>query len=153
MIVIGVDPHKQTHTAAAVEAALGELVGERTVQARRAGQERLLVWARELGQERLWALEDCRHVSVSLERFLLASGERVVSQSEYHQSFWGEAQPRGGRMLTPALAINHTDEELEFLAGLVNQQTAWQIAGRRGVKDGSGYMDPKPGQVHPLTPR
>ena len=82
-----------------------------------------------------------------------ASGERVVSQSEYHQSFWGEAQPRGGRMLTPALAINHTDEELEFLAGLVNQQTAWQIAGRRGVKDGSGYMDPQPGQVHPLTPR
>ena len=78
VIVIGVDPHKQTHTAAAVEAAVGELVGERTVQARRAGQELLLEWARELGQERLWALEDCRHVSVSLERFLLASGERVV---------------------------------------------------------------------------
>jgi hypothetical protein len=82
-----------------------------------------------------------------------AAGERVVSQSEYHQSFWGEAQPRGGRMLTPALAINHTDEEVEFLAALAGQQTAWQIAGHKGVKDGSGYMDPKPGQVHPLTPR
>jgi len=82
-----------------------------------------------------------------------AAGERVVSQSEYHQSFWGEAQPRGGRMLTPALAINHTDEEVEFLAALIGQQTAWQIIGHKGVKDGSGYMDPKPGQVHPLTPR
>jgi transposase len=78
VIVIGVDPHKQTHTAAAVDAGVGELRGERTVKARRVGHERLLEWARALAEERLWALEDCRHVSVSLERFLLASGERVV---------------------------------------------------------------------------
>jgi transposase len=78
VIVIGVDPHKQTHTAAAVDAQLGELRCDRTVQARRAGHELLLEWARGCDEERLWALEDCRHVSVSLERFLLASGERVV---------------------------------------------------------------------------
>src|SRR4029450_982625 len=36
------------------------------------------VWARELGSERVWALEDCRHVSGSLERFLIERGERVV---------------------------------------------------------------------------
>ncbi len=78
MIVIGIDPHKQTHTAAAVEASVGELLGERTVKARRVGHEQLLEWARGLATERLWALEDCRHVSVSLERFLLSSGERVV---------------------------------------------------------------------------
>src|SRR5213078_556890 len=78
VIVIGVDPHKQTHTAAAVDAALGELRGERTVRARAIGHEQLLEWARACGEERLWALEDCRHVSISLERFLLASGERVV---------------------------------------------------------------------------
>lgn len=78
MIVIGVDPHKQTHTGAAVEAATGVLAGERTVTARRRGHEQLLVWARELDAERLWALEDCRHVSGALERFLLARGERVL---------------------------------------------------------------------------
>ena len=78
MIVIGVDPHKQSHTAAAVEQSTGELRGDRTVQARGVGHEQLLAWARSLAGERLWALEDCRHVSVSLERFLLASGERVV---------------------------------------------------------------------------
>ena len=77
-----------------------------------------------------------------------AGGERVLSQSEYHQSFWGEVQARNGRFLTPAGAINHTDEELENLAQLVGQRTAWQIAGRKGVKDGGGYMEP--GQVHPL---
>jgi transposase len=37
-----------------------------------------LAWARELDGERVWALEDCRHVSGGLERFLLRSGERVV---------------------------------------------------------------------------
>jgi transposase len=78
VIVIGVDPHKQSHTAAVVESISGELRGERTVQARRQGHEQLLAWARSLSSERVWALEDCRHVSVSLERFLLAAGERVV---------------------------------------------------------------------------
>jgi transposase len=78
VIVIGVDPHKQTHTAAAVEDTSAELRGERTVKARRNGHEQLLVWARSLASERLWALEDCRHVSIALERFLLASGEQVV---------------------------------------------------------------------------
>jgi transposase len=78
VIVIGVDPHKQTHTAAVVEAGVGSLRGERTVQASQQGHEQLLAWARELDKERLWALEDCRHVSGSLERFLLARGERVL---------------------------------------------------------------------------
>ena len=78
MIVIGVDPHKATHTAAAVDDGIGELLAERTVQARRTGHEQLLGWARGLADERVWALEDCRHVSVSFERFLLASGEQVV---------------------------------------------------------------------------
>jgi transposase len=78
VIVIGIDPHKQTHTAAAVEMSTGELRGERTVRARSGGHQQLLGWARSLAGKRLWALEDCRHVSISLERFLLASGERVV---------------------------------------------------------------------------
>lgn len=78
-----------------------------------------------------------------------SNGEKTVSQASYHQSFWGEVAPRNGRLLTPANAINHSDEELEFLAGLINQRTAWQIAGKKGVKDGRGYMDEQPGQKHP----
>ena len=80
---------------------------------------------------------------------LSAGADTTVSQSSYHQSFWGEPSPKNGRSLTPAGAINHTDEELEFLAALAHQQTAWQIAGRKGMKDGKGYMDDKPGQMHP----
>jgi hypothetical protein len=80
-----------------------------------------------------------------------AGRERVVSRSEYHQSFWGEPAPVNGRLLTPARAINHTDEEMEFLARLVGQRTPWQVAGRRGNHDGSGYMDADPARVHPAA--
>jgi hypothetical protein len=79
---------------------------------------------------------------------LAAGNDRTQSQSVYHQSFWAEAEPREGRRLTPAGAINHTDEELEFLAALVGQQTAWQALGQKGPKDGSGYMEPR---AHPLA--
>ena len=78
MIVIGIDPHKQTHTVVAVDGSTGELLGELTVPARRVGHERLLEWARPLAAERRFALEDCRHVSGSLARFLVGRGETVV---------------------------------------------------------------------------
>jgi transposase len=78
MIVLGADTHKRSHTIAAVSAATGELIGEQTVQVGAKGFAALVVWARELGTERVWALEDCRHVSGSFERFLIARGERVL---------------------------------------------------------------------------
>ena len=82
-----------------------------------------------------------------------AGGNRALSVSSYHQSFWGEVTPKAGRFLTPAPALNHTDEELEFLARLIDQRTAWQIAGRTGVKDGRGYMEQRPPEAHPAVPR
>src|SRR6188472_3805496 len=78
MIVLGADAHKRSHTIAAVSATTGELLGEQTVQSGAKGSAALLGWARALGAERVWALEDCRHVSGSLERFLIARGERVL---------------------------------------------------------------------------
>lgn len=77
--------------------------------------------------------------------------DAFLSQSEYHQSFWGEVTPVNGRSLTPAGAINHVDEELEMLAALIDQRTAWQIAGRKGVKDGKGYMEQQPDEMHPAA--
>src|SRR3954471_15679435 len=62
MIVIGADTHKRSHTVAAVEAASGRMLVERTVPAQRRCFEALLTWAREHGSERVWAIEDCRHV-------------------------------------------------------------------------------------------
>jgi transposase len=78
MIVIGSDPHKRSYVFSAVVAGTGEQLGCEAVQATGAGHERMLAWARRLDRERVWAIEDCRHVSGKLERFLLARGERVV---------------------------------------------------------------------------
>jgi transposase len=92
VIVVGVDPHKQTHTAVAVT-KLGELKGELTVGARIKGHAKLIHWARALDPERVFALEDCRHVSGALERFLIRHGERVV---RVPPKLMGEAR-RGAR--------------------------------------------------------
>jgi transposase len=73
MIVIGVDVHKHSLTAVAVD-GVGRTLSEWTGPL---GAE-LSAWARSLAQERLWALEDCRHVSRSLERLLVEAGERLV---------------------------------------------------------------------------
>jgi transposase len=78
MIVIGVDAHKRTHTCAAVQALTGQKIQTRAVAARDEGLGAVHAWARELDDERVWAIEDCRHVSGRLERFLIARGERVV---------------------------------------------------------------------------
>jgi transposase len=77
MVTIGVDPHKQTHTAAAVN-DLGVEVEHLTAFARPTGNGQLLEWARVLDDERVWAIEDVRNVSGSLERFLIDRGETVV---------------------------------------------------------------------------
>jgi transposase len=78
MIVIGTDPHKHSHTAVALDAKTAAQRDALTVKARDAGHDDLLAWARALDDERVWAIEDCRHVSGGLERFLLRRGERVV---------------------------------------------------------------------------
>jgi transposase len=78
IIVIGADTHKDSHTFAAVRGGTGVVVDDRTVAARRRGFGDALRWARALGGERVWAIEDCRHVSGALERFLVARGERIV---------------------------------------------------------------------------
>ena len=78
MVLLGVDPHKDTHTVVAVDQA-GRQLGQTTVAARSHGHAELLGWARQRWPEaRVWAVEDCRHVSGRLEQDLLAAGERVV---------------------------------------------------------------------------
>jgi transposase len=78
MIVIGVDTHKRSHTLVAVDAVSGGVLGERTIVASDEGAITALRVVGALGEERVWAIEDCRHVSGRLERSLVAAGERVI---------------------------------------------------------------------------
>jgi transposase len=78
MIVIGTDTHKRSHALAAVDEGTGRVRGSREIKADDAGHLAAVRWARGLDEERVWAIEDCRHVSGRLEQALLAAGERVV---------------------------------------------------------------------------
>jgi transposase len=73
MIVIGVDVHTHSLTAVAVD-ELGRAFAEHNGPV----DEQVAAWARSLDAERLWALEDCRHVTRGLERTLVEAGERLV---------------------------------------------------------------------------
>jgi transposase len=74
MIVIGVDVHKQSVTAVAIDEA-GRMLDESSIPV---GSNDLIGWASALDAERLWAVEDCRHLTGWLERQLLGAEEPVV---------------------------------------------------------------------------
>jgi len=75
---IGIDPHKATHTAVAInetEMVLSEL----TVPADRYQTEKLIDWAGELdGGGRVWAVEAAGGLGFLLSQQLIAHGEHVV---------------------------------------------------------------------------
>ncbi|MFZ0090947.1 MAG: IS110 family transposase [Solirubrobacteraceae bacterium] len=78
MIVVGADIHKRNHTLVAVDGQTGAARGQLAIAASDAGALDALRFAIELDTDRVWAIEDCRHVSARLERALLAAGERVI---------------------------------------------------------------------------
>jgi transposase len=79
VLMVGVDVHKGTHTAVVVD-ELGRKRAQLTVRAVDAGHLELVAWAvgQAGGQSLCWAIEDCRHVSVRVERALLGAGHRVL---------------------------------------------------------------------------
>ena len=95
MIVIGTDTHKYKHALAAVDEGTGRVRGSREIDADDAGHLAAVKWARGLDGERVWAIEDCRHVSRRLEQALIAAGERVVRVAPHRMgvSRKGEREP------------------------------------------------------------
>jgi transposase len=75
-VVIGVDPHKASHTAVVISAAEQEL-GELRVRACAAQAEQLLGWAAAWPQ-RTWAVEGAGGLGHLLAQQLVAAGERVL---------------------------------------------------------------------------
>jgi transposase len=144
VIVIGIDPHMHTHTAVALDAATGRVLAELTVKARTPGFDRLVDWARRLDSERLFAVEDGRHVSGSLERHLIPRGEeavrvppRLMGVSRRADRVRGKSDPIDAEAVARA-ALAHPDLPRATLSGpereigllgahretLVNERTA-----------------------------
>ena len=75
-VIIGVDPHKASHHAFAVDDREQELA-QLSVRATRTQTQRLLTWAAPF-EQRTWAIEGADGMGYLLSQQLVAAGERVV---------------------------------------------------------------------------
>lgn len=82
VVMVGIDVHKDTHCAAAIDQVGRPLRAARTFRTTDAGSLQLLRWAQHQfgrdGTAVVFAVEDCRHLTTRLERALLAAGARVL---------------------------------------------------------------------------
>ena len=75
-ITIGIDPHKASHTAVAIDNT-EHVLDEFRVRACASQTERLRLWASPF-PERVWAIESARGLGYLLAQQLVAAGESVV---------------------------------------------------------------------------
>jgi transposase len=75
-VTIGVDPHKASHTAAALDAH-GHLLGQQRIPATVDGYQQLRQWAGRWPQ-RCWAVEGAHGIGRALAQRLVSDGEHVV---------------------------------------------------------------------------
>jgi len=75
-VIIGVDPHKASHTAVAIDGSEDEVVRKK-VRAGVTQVDQLVAWAEPLGS-RTWAIESAAGLGYLLSQQLVAAGETVV---------------------------------------------------------------------------
>jgi transposase len=78
VVLVGVDVHKNTHCAVAVDEVGRQLGKPLTVKTTDAGNLKLLAWAQNLDSKVRFAVEDCRALTGRLERALLTAAVSVV---------------------------------------------------------------------------
>ncbi len=76
-VIIGVDPHKASHTAVAIDTS-EQLLANKNVRVNRSQVGQLLAWA-EPFPARLWAIEGADGLGYLLSQQLVASGEHVLN--------------------------------------------------------------------------
>ena len=164
MMVFGVDPHQQSHTAVAVD-ELGREKAHKTVRARRDGHRELIGWARQACPgERKWAVEDVRHLAGGLIRDLLAAGETVVfvppklmagarrggreRASPIRSTRWRSRGPRCARPPLPAARLDQQVLQVRRLTNyrdnLIGERTRVIERLRWMVHDLAPELAPKP---------
>ncbi|MFI9536922.1 IS110 family transposase [Nocardia fusca] len=77
MMLIGIDPHKSSHTATGIDPTTNSDLGSVRIDVSFAGYRKLLAWARQW-PERQWAVENAEGLGHHLALWLVAMGEMVV---------------------------------------------------------------------------
>ncbi len=118
-VMIGVDPHKGSHTAVAIDAA-EEPLGKLRVRASASQAQRLVAWA-AAWPERTWAVEGAGGLGHLLAQQLVAAGERVL-----------DVQPKLGarvRLLaTGASNKNDPNDALSVAVAALRSKTRRQVS-------------------------
>jgi transposase len=76
-IVIGVDTHRDTLSAAVIDPVSGGVHASLTVPTTPSGYDELISWAHERGRVRVWAIEGTRTYGTGITRALITAGETV----------------------------------------------------------------------------
>jgi transposase len=77
MVTIGVDTHKHTHVAVAID-GIGERVGDLTIPTDHGGYEQLLEWARSFGAVNRFGIEGTGSYGAGLVSYLRRHDQKVV---------------------------------------------------------------------------
>lgn len=77
VVIIGVDPHKGSHTATAVSPTMNAPASSIRVDATLAGYRQLLRWGKAF-PERQWGIENAHGLGRHLAQWLIARGETVI---------------------------------------------------------------------------
>jgi transposase len=121
-LVIGVDTHKQTHTAAVVATATGHTTVTMTVPAPPAGYRQLLELAGQHHRQRVWAIEGTGGYGAGLTRFLHAHAEQVVELDRDQLAQPRASGPRAAlsvRLAAPRSAVQAAGDAQRQLHALV----------------------------------
>jgi transposase len=143
-VMIGVDPHKGSHTAVAIDAAEVPL-GTVRVAASASQAARLVTWAAD-SPDRIWAVEGAGGLGHLLAQQLVAAGEQVV-----------DVQPKLGarvRLLSTGTSNKNdpNDADSVAVAALVVMRGAnplthcpcTNVGYTPAPPDGGGSASPKP---------
>ena len=168
VVTVGIDVHKDTHCAVAVDTAGRQVGKDRTFRATDAGHRQLLRWAlNEFGQEVEFAVEDCRHVSTRLERALLAAGQtsvrvppKLMALTRTSARTRGKSDPIDALAIARASVANpdlpraehtHISRDVKLLVDhredLVRNRTAIQSRLRWLLHELDPSIDPRPRQL------
>ena len=116
-VIIGVDPHKASHTAAALDDH-GQLLDRQRIPATLDGYQQLRQWAGRWPQ-RCWAVEGAHGVGRALAQRLVGDGEQVVDV------------PAGSPPALPLRQTRFTGHHRPLLPQAPNHRAPRLVAARR----------------------
>lgn len=137
-VVVGVDTHVNTHTAAVLDATTGGVLAELTVATTAAGYADLVAFADEHSPSRAWAIEGTGGHGAGLARVLAGRGEVVVELDRPQR-----ATRRNGAKSDPLDAIRAAREALSRTrlgtprSGADRQALSVLLAARRSAVEAS----------------